>query len=94
MDIKHETTASGGTFYIEENNKRLGEMSYTLRSDSLISIDHTKVSEALKGKGAGKQLVSSAVDYARANNVKIKSYCSFAQSVFDRVKEFQDVAAL
>jgi predicted GNAT family acetyltransferase len=57
----------------------------------MIIIDHTDVSDALRGKGAGKQLVSAAVDYARKNNIKILPLCPFAKSVFEKVKEFQDV---
>jgi predicted GNAT family acetyltransferase len=36
-------------------------------------------------------LVSAAVDYVRKNNIKIIPLCPFAKSVFDKVKEFQDV---
>jgi uncharacterized protein len=59
--------------------------------EKLIIIDHTEVSDSLKGKGAGKQLVSKAVDYARENNIKIIPLCTFAKSVFDKVPDFQDV---
>ena len=54
-------------------------------------IEHTEVDDSLAGKGVGKQLVSTAVDFARTNNIKIIPLCPFAKSVFDRVKEWQDV---
>jgi len=90
MDIKHEERDSRGSFYIEQDGKRLGEMVYRM-SHNVMIIEHTEVSESLKGKGAGKQLVATAVTYARQNNLKVKPLCSFAKSIFDRVTEYQDV---
>jgi uncharacterized protein len=91
MDIKLELTGNKGAFFIEENGKRVAEMTFSKAGDTRIIIDHTEVSDVLRGKGAGKQLVSAAVDYARKNNIKIIPLCPFAKSVFDKVKEFQDV---
>jgi predicted GNAT family acetyltransferase len=91
MDIQQEENASKGAFYYEENGKRLAEMTYSKAGDTLIIIDHTEVDDALRGKGAGKQLVAKAVDYARAKHIKILPLCPFAKSVFDRVSEFKDV---
>jgi uncharacterized protein len=91
MEIKFEQKATKGAFFIEENGQRLGEMTFSRAGDDVLIIDHTEVSEALKGKGAGKQLVAAAVDYARENKIKILPLCPFAKSVFDKVKEYQDV---
>lgn len=91
MQIQHEQSTSKGAFYVEENGTRLAEMTYSKAGDSLIIIDHTEVSDALRGKGAGKQLVGAAVDHARKSNLKILPLCPFAKSVFEKVTEFQDV---
>jgi predicted GNAT family acetyltransferase len=73
MHIQHEQSASKGAFYVEENGTRLAEMTYSKAGDTLIIIDHTEVSDALRGKGAGKQLVRAAVDHAR------KRFCRYAR---------------
>ena len=91
MEIKHEQSASKGIFYMGEKSQPKAEMTYSKAGTDVIIIDHTEVSEELKGKGAGKQLVSAAVAYARANNIKVIPLCTFAKSVFDKVKEFRDV---
>lgn len=91
MNIQHEESASKGAFFIEESGIRLASMTYSKAGPGRIIIDHTEVSEALKGKGAGKQLVAASVEYARRNNLKILPLCPFAKSVFDRVREFADV---
>jgi uncharacterized protein len=91
MDILHDQSSTKGVFYIGEKKNPLGEMTYSKAGTDTIIIDHTQVSEKLKGQGAGKQLVTAAVEYARKNNIKIIPLCTFAKSVFDKVKEFQDV---
>jgi uncharacterized protein len=91
MEIKHEQQGGRGAFYIDENGERLGEMIYNLEAKNKITIEHTEVSEKLKGKGAGKQLLASAVEHARKTNMKIIPMCHFAKSVMDRVKEYHDV---
>jgi uncharacterized protein len=91
MKIQQKENDSKGSFFIEENGERLAEMTYSKAGDDRIIIDHTQVDDKLRGKGAGKQLVSAAVDHARKNNLKIVPLCPFARSVFDKVKEFRDV---
>jgi predicted GNAT family acetyltransferase len=84
MEIKHREIGSKGLFYIEIDNEKLAEMSYSKAGDKLIIIDHTEVSEQLKGKSAGKQLLQAAVDYSRQHQIKILPLCPFAKSVFDK----------
>ena len=91
MDIKLEEIGNKGSFYIEENKKRLAEMTFSKSGTTRIIIDHTEVSDVLKGKGVGKQRISAGVNYARKNNIKIIPLCPFAKSVFAKAKEFQDV---
>ncbi len=91
MEIKHNETSSKGSFYTGDKKAPLAEMTYSKAGADTIIIDHTEVSDELRGTGAGKQLVSAAVDYARANNVKIIPLCPFAKSVFEKVKDFRDV---
>jgi uncharacterized protein len=91
MDIQRIEHGSKGAFIIKVNNERLAEMTYSKAGDKLIIIDHTDVSDALRGKGAGKQLVHAAVEYARANQIKIIPLCPFAKAVFDKTPEFKDV---
>lgn len=91
MEIKFQQTGAKGSFYVEENNQRLAEMTFSRAGDSILIIDHTEVSDVLRGKNVGKQLVAAAVEYARKNNIKILPLCPFAKSVFERVQEYGDV---
>jgi len=91
MEILQKDDAHKGMFYVKQDNKILAEMTYVWAGTGRIIIDHTDVSEELKGKGAGKQLVAKAVDFAREKGIKILPLCPFAKSVFDKVEEFRDV---
>ena len=91
MQIKHRELGSKGLFYIEVEGEKLAEMTYSKAGDSLIIIDHTEVSEKLKGQGAGKQLVQAAVSYAREHNIKILPLCPFAKAIFDKTPDYSDV---
>lgn len=91
MEIKHQELGSKGSFFIEENGEKLAEMTYSRAGDTRIIIDHTEVSEKLKGKGAGKQLVTAAVEHARLRGLKILPLCPFARSVFEKTPAFADV---
>jgi predicted GNAT family acetyltransferase len=91
MEIKFEQSETKGAFFVEENGVRLATMTFSKAGTDRIIIDHTEVSDALRGKNVGKQLVTGAVAYARKNNLKIVPLCPFAKSVFERVKEYQDV---
>jgi uncharacterized protein len=68
------------------------EMTYSMTGTNLMIIDHTEVSDELKGKNVGYQLVQAAVEFARKKQIKILPLCPFAKSVFDKKgAEFADV---
>lgn len=91
MEVLQKDNGQKGMFYIEENQSIVAEMTYVWTGTDRIIIDHTEVGESLKGKGAGKLMVEKAVEFARAKGLKIIPLCPFAKSVFDKVKEFNDV---
>ncbi len=91
MNIQHSESGNKGKFFVEENGEVLAEMTYSKAGDTRIIIDHTEVSDKLRGTGAGKQLVAAAVNHARAHQLKIMPLCPFANSVFNKTPEWADV---
>jgi uncharacterized protein len=92
MLIQQKQGGSKGSFYVEDNGRMLAEMTYSMTGTELMIIDHTEVSDELKGKNMGLQLVTAAVEYARANHIKIIPLCPFANAVFKKkAAEFGDV---
>lgn len=89
--VQFEQTGSKGAFFIEVQDRRLAEMTISFAGERLIIIDHTEVGDSLRGTGAGKSLVETAVKWARANDKKIIPLCPFAKSVFEKQEEWRDV---
>lgn len=91
MNILQQDNDNKGKFYIEIEGKQEAEMTYTWAGTDRIIIDHTEVSDALRGKNAGKQLMMKAVEFARNKGIKIIPLCPFAKSVFQKTPEIRDV---
>jgi uncharacterized protein len=91
MLIQHKQVGNKGMFFVAVNNHILGEMTYTMASAAKMIIEHTEVSDELKGKNIGQQLLHTAVEYARTNHIKIIPLCPFANSVFKKKPEYADV---
>lgn len=91
MEIQQKDNGKKGAYFIEQNGEIVAEMTYVWTGKIGIIIDHTHVDEKLKGQGAGKQLVTKAIEFARLNSLKIMPLCPFAKSVFDKDIAFRDV---
>ena len=91
MDIQHRSGESKGSFFLEKEGNDIAHLSYSRYGESGFIIDHTEVSDQLRGQGAGKALVEKAVSFARDHNLEIIPLCPFAKSVFERDTSLQDV---
>ena len=91
MNIQHSNNDKKGEFYYEVEGKKLGLMTYSYAGDDKIIIDHTEVDTSLKGQGVGYKLVEASVNYARENNLKIMPLCPFANAVFKKRNDYNDV---
>ena len=88
--IEHEQTGHRGAFFVEEEGKRLAQLTYTVAGTKII-LDHTEIDDSLRGTGTGRKLVAAAVDWAREEDVRLMPLCPFARSVFDKTPDFADV---
>ncbi|OSZ80401.1 GNAT family N-acetyltransferase [Chitinophagaceae bacterium IBVUCB2] len=91
MLIHHKQVGSKGMFYVGEEDNIQAEIVYTMPGEEKMIIEHTEVSDELRGQNVGYQLVHSAVEYARKHNLKIIPLCPFANAVFKKKPEFADV---
>lgn len=91
MTIDRVEDGGKGAFVALDNGQEAGLMTYVWAGQDRIIIDHTEVNPDHKGKGLGKQMVMKAVEFARAEGIKIVPLCPFAKSVFDKVPEIRDV---
>ena len=87
IPVVHNTTAK--RFEITMGNKT-AYSKYLLAGGKII-IEHAEVPEALEGRGLAGRIVSTALDYARAQNLKVLPICPFAKSYIDKHREYQDL---
>ncbi len=64
-------------FYIGDINNPNAEI--TFKETDIIIIDHTFVSESLRGKGIAQELLTKVVQYAELRSKKILPICSYAK---------------
>lgn len=91
LEIQNEEIATKGSYFIKMDGAKKAEMTYSIAGTDRIIIDHTEVSDALRGTGVGEKLVRRAVDDARVKGISIVPLCPFARSVFNKNEELKDV---
>jgi predicted GNAT family acetyltransferase len=91
MTITRSDEGKKGNFKAIEEAHEAGLLVYSYAGGDKIILEHTDVNPIYKGKGVGRTLVMAAVDYARHQKIKIMPLCPFANSVFEKTPEINDV---
>jgi predicted GNAT family acetyltransferase len=69
---------------------QLAMSKYLLAGDKMV-IEHTEVPEALEGKGIAGRIVRTALDFARAQKLRVLPLCPYAKAWIGRHPEYQDL---
>ena len=70
-------------FYIGQSESQAeAEMTFIVYGSTYI-VEHTYVSESLRGQGVAGKLLDALLEYAKNNNIKIKPVCSYVVSAFE-----------
>ena len=91
MEVLHKGDDKRGLFFVEKDGNEVAALSYVFAGDSKFIIEYTEVHPSLGGMGIGKQLVLTAVNFAREHNYKIIPLCPYAKTVFSKTPEYKDV---
>lgn len=91
--VEHKQQGDRGMFFILQDGKHIAEMTYSLTAPLRATIDHTQVDPSLRGGGVARRLLDAAVAWARANDIKFSSTCSYASAQFVRDRSIGDVLA-
>ncbi len=85
-------TEGNNKFYIgASEEKPIAEITFRRAGSDTLIIDHTYVSEELRGQGIARKLLDKVVAYARQEQKKIIPVCSYAAKVMKGNPEFEDV---
>lgn len=81
-------------FFIGETEaEAIAKVTYKNKDESTIIVDHTFVSEELRGQGIAGKLYDAIIDFARTEDKKIVPECSYIQVKMKRHTEDQDLLA-
>ena len=61
------------------------------RQDGRLLIDHTGVPQAIGGRGVAGELVKAALDYARAEGLRVVPLCSYSAEYIRRHPGYADL---
>ena len=79
-------------FQSKQDGAMQAEITWTQLADVMV-MDHTFVSQDLRGQGVAKKLLDRAAEYAREKGYKMEAVCSYVVTAFNRYKEYDDVKA-
>lgn len=79
-------------FYIGDDEQNpTAEITFKETGGNELNVDHTYVSEELRGEGIAGKLVEQMVSYAREEGKKINPTCSYAKEKIEKTPEYHDV---
>ncbi len=89
LSIAHEVARHRFSTELEGHE---AELVYRLR-DGRLTIEHTGVPEAIGGRGVAAALVRAALEYARAEGLRVIPACSYSAVYIRRHPEYADLVA-
>lgn len=81
-------------FFIgDDETSAIAYVTFKDKNESTIIVEHTFVSDELRGQGIAGKLYKTIIDYARKENKKIIPECSYIKSKMEQNKADQDLLA-
>ncbi|MEB2280366.1 N-acetyltransferase [Lysinibacillus xylanilyticus] len=77
-------------FVYEQEGEKLAEITWQQKGQVMI-MDHTFVSDKLRGQGVAKKLLDHAAAYAREKGYKMEAVCSYVVAAFEKSNDYNDV---
>jgi len=88
-DVVHDT--AGHRFTVQMDGHE-AELVY-VPEDGAIAIVHTGVPTEIGGLGVAADLVKAALEFARAQGLKVAPRCSYAEAYVRKHREYDDLLA-
>jgi uncharacterized protein len=89
VDIHHQPAL--GRFLAEVDGHAC-VLEYTVSGGRMV-IEHTRVPQAVGGRGIAGSLVRAALEWARATGLRVVPQCPYAAAYMQRHHEFDDLLA-
>ena len=76
--------------FVAEVDGHVANLDYEM-ADGIMHFTHTRVPEAIGGRGIAGKLVEAAFHHARAEGWKVRPLCSYAETWVQRHPEYADL---
>ena len=90
MDVTHDERHER---FVIDHEGTLSMVQYRRTAPGVLHLVRTWVAPEYRGGGFGAELVRAALDYARAEGLKITSSCWFVDEFIERVPGYDDLWA-
>jgi uncharacterized protein len=90
LDKPHVTHHASEQRFELAAHGQIAELSYR-RAAGTISLDHTYVPAPIEGQGVAAKLTRAALDYARAEGLRVIPACSYVAAYIRNNPEYQDL---
>ena len=88
--MNNPTQVTRSRFEIEQDGQT-SYLEFETDSQGWLTLIHTEVPEALRGRGIAQELVTTAFQYAKDNNLKVDVVCPIAAHIAKTHPEFQSL---
>lgn len=78
-------------FLEDDKGTLLAEVTFPERQKNVVEIDHTFVSETLRGQGVASELLDAVAKKVRREGKKIIPICSYAVKWFEKNPQYADL---
>jgi len=89
VDIAVENDAAANRF-VARVDGQTAELQYERFPDRIVLV-HTEVPAALRGRGIADKLAHTALEYSRAQHLRVVPRCPFVAAYLRRHPEYQDL---
>ncbi|VEI58154.1 acyl-CoA N-acyltransferase family protein [Pasteurella multocida] len=85
MEIQHKKNDQNGEFFVlDEQGKKIAELTYFFVDENTINANHTYVSEVLRGQGIADKLYLALSNLIREKQLKLIPSCSYIARKWER----------
>ena len=84
VTIEREELNGANEFVLRLDGERYGFLEFTRPQGGIFRIEYVEISPELRGAGLGKQLVETAVAFAKDAGLRVVPICSYARAVIQR----------
>lgn len=78
-------------FLLNDNNETIAEVTFPDIDENTVNINHTYVSDSLRGQGIAGKLMKVTAEQLKSQNKKVVLTCSFAVKWFEHNTEYSNL---